>query len=46
MKMRMNWRIRADMRNLGYDLPDRVGKTSYQCYYMPHRDLYLPYRGW
>jgi len=25
------WRIRADMRNQGYNLPDWVGKTSYQC---------------
>jgi len=24
-------RIRADMRNQGYDMPDWVGKTSYQC---------------
>jgi len=40
------WRIRADMRNDGYDLPDWVGKTSYQCYFAPDRDWYLPYRGW
>ena len=30
MKMRIIWRIRVDMRNQGYDMPDRVGKTSYQ----------------
>jgi len=30
MKMRMMWRIRADMIIQGYDLPDQVGKTSYQ----------------
>ena len=33
--MRMMWRIRANMRNQGYDLPDWVGKTSYWCDYMP-----------
>jgi len=31
--MRTMWRIQADMRNQGYDLPDWVGKTSYRCYY-------------
>jgi len=46
MMMRTMWRIQADMRNQGYDLPDWVGKTSYQCNYTPHWDLYLPYRGW
>ena len=30
MKLRTMWRIRADMRNQGYNLPDWVGKTSYQ----------------
>jgi len=35
-----------DMRNLEYDLHDRVGKTLYQCYYTPDQDLYLPYRRW
>jgi len=44
--MRTMWRIRADMRNQGYDLPDSVGKTLYRCYYMPDRDTYLPFRGW
>jgi len=44
--MRMIWRIRADMRNQGYNLPDWVGTTSYQCDYTPDRDSYLPYRGW
>ena len=39
--MRTMWRIRADMRNQGYDLPDWVGKTSYWCYYVLDRDLYL-----
>jgi len=40
------WRIRADMSNQGYDLPDLVGKSSYWYYYMLDRDLYLPYQGW
>jgi len=40
------WRIRADMRNQGYDLGDRVWKTSYRGDYWPDRDSYLPYRGW
>jgi len=31
IKRRMMWRIRADMTNQGYDLPDWVGKTSYRC---------------
>jgi len=42
----MIWRIRADMRNLGYDLPDWVGKTSCRCEFAPDQDLYLPYQGW
>jgi len=46
MKMRTMWRIRVDMRNQGYDLPDWVGKTSYRGYYTPDRDSYLLYRGW
>jgi len=29
MKMRMLWRVGADMRNERYDLPDWAGKTSY-----------------
>jgi len=28
MMMRRIWRIRADLRNQEYDLPDWVGKTS------------------
>ena len=43
--MRMIWRIRADMKNQGYDLPDWVAKTSYWCSYAPDRESYLPYRG-
>jgi len=46
MKMRMMWRIRAGLRNQGYDLPDWVGKTSYLGNYTPDRDLYLPNRRW
>jgi len=46
MKMRMMWRIQANMRNQGYELPDSVGKTSYPCNYTLDRDSYLPYRGW
>jgi len=44
--MRMMWRIRADMRYPGYDLPDRVGKTLYRCDYTLDWDSYLPYWGW
>ena len=46
MKMRTMWRIRAELRYPGYDLPDWVVKTSYWCYYLPDRYLYLPYLGW
>ena len=46
MRMRMMWRIRAEMRNRGYDLADLIGKTSYGWYYTPNQDSYLPYRGW
>ena len=46
MTMRPMWRIPADMRNQGYDLPDWVGKTLYRCNYTTDRDSYLPYRGW
>ena len=46
MRIRMMWRIRASMRNQGYDLPDWVGKTSYRCNYTPDGDSYLPYRRW
>jgi len=45
LKMVTIWRIRADMRNQGYNMPGWVGKTSYQCNSTPDRDLYLPYRG-
>jgi len=43
--MRMMWRIREDMRNQGYDLPDWVRKTSYRCNYTAYRESYQPYRG-
>jgi len=43
MKMRTMWRIRADMRDQGNNLPDWVGKTSYRCNYTADRDSYLPY---
>jgi len=46
MKMGAIWRIRADMRNQGYDLPDWVRKTSYRCLFVPDRNVNLPYRGW
>jgi hypothetical protein len=46
MKIRMMWRIRADMGYQGYDIPDLVGKPWYQCYYTPDRELYLPFCGW
>ena len=42
----MIWKIRADMINQGYDLPDWVEKTSYRCYYPLDLESYLPYRGW
>jgi fructosamine-3-kinase len=45
MKMRTMWRIRADMRNQGYDLPNWVGKTMNRCNNTPDWDLYLLYRG-
>jgi len=31
MKLRTMWRIQADMRKQGYNLPDCVGKRSYRC---------------
>jgi len=46
MMMRTIWRIRADMRNPGYDLPEWVGKTSYQSYYMLDRISYLLFWVW
>jgi len=39
MQMRTMLTIRADMRNQVYNLPDWVGKTSYQCDYTSDRDL-------
>ena len=30
----------------GVHLPDWVGKVSCWCIDTPHRDSYLPYRGW
>jgi hypothetical protein len=42
MKMRTMWRIRADMRNQGYNLPDWVGKTLYLYDYRLDRNSYLP----
>jgi hypothetical protein len=44
MKMITMWRIRADMRNHRYHLPDWVGTTLYQGYYTPDWDWYLWYR--
>ena len=44
--MRTMWRIRADMRNQGYELPDWVGKILCECDYPPDRESYLPYGGW
>jgi len=44
MTMKMIWRIQADMRNQGCDMPDRVGKTSYWCNYMRDQDSYLLYQ--
>ena len=44
--MRTTWRIRLDMRNGGYNFPDWVRKTSYQCNYTPDRDFNLSYWGW
>jgi len=46
MRLGMLWRIRADMRNQGYDLPDWVGKTLYRCIYTADRGSYQLYRGW
>jgi len=42
--MRTMWRIRAGLRNQGYDSPEGVRKTSDWCDYMPDRDSYLLYR--
>jgi len=30
----------------GYDLPDQVGMTSYQCNYTPDWDSYVLYLVW
>jgi len=38
MKIRMIWRIRAELRNQGYDLPDWGKKTLCWCYYPPDRN--------
>ena len=38
MQLGTMWRIQADIRNQGYDLPDWVGETSYQCGSMPDWD--------
>jgi len=46
MQLRRMWRIRADMRNQGYALPEWVGKTSYQCNWTPDWDLNLSYQAW
>jgi len=46
MKLRTMCRIREDMRNQGYDLPDWVVKTLYRFNYTPDWDSYLLYRGW
>jgi len=43
--MRTMWRLRVDMSNQWYDLPDLVGRTSYQRDYTPDQDSYLPYQG-
>ena len=32
------------MRNPGYNIPDWVGKISYQCNQTPDRDSYVLYR--
>ena len=36
--MRTMWMIRADIGNLGYDLPDWVGITSCQRNYTPDQE--------
>jgi len=46
MKISTMWRIRADMGNQGYDLPDWDGKTLHRCSETPDRDLYQLYPGW
>ena len=33
--------VEDTIRNQGYNLPDWVKKTSYQCYFMPDRDFSL-----
>jgi hypothetical protein len=43
MKMGTIWSIRAHIRDLGYEVPDEVWKTSAGCYYQPDREPYLPY---
>jgi len=46
MEMRTRWRIQADLRYQGYDVPDWVQKTSVWCYFSWDRDTYQLYRGW
>jgi hypothetical protein len=43
--MRMMGWIQVDTRNLGYNLPDWVGNTSYWYNYTLDWDSYLPYLG-
>jgi len=40
------WSVQADTRNQGYDLPDCVGKTSFQCHYTTDQNSYLPHGVW
>jgi len=44
--MKTMWTIREEMRNQGHDFPHWVGKTSYQCDYIPDWNSYLWYQGW
>ena len=46
MNMNMMWRIRVDIGNQGYDLPEWVGKASCQGNYTPYCESHHPYRGW
>jgi hypothetical protein len=45
MKMSAMWKIRADVRNQAYTLPDWVEKTAYEWDDTPDQDSYLPYSG-
>jgi hypothetical protein len=40
------WRIAVDMRNMGDNLLDWVGRPCNRCNYTADRDLYLSYQGW